>query len=142
MPLSPQKAREYLFQLLYSWDLNPEPLQSSDNESWSKIMQSELHLSARELKELKAKACAIFKHYAQLDPLITEQSQSYEFARIQSVEKTILRLCLYELVVSQELPPKVALAEAIRLTRKFSTAEAADFVNAILDALYKKRIDL
>lgn len=140
MALSPQKAREYLFQLLYSWDLNPEPLRSSDNEEWSKIMQAELHISARELKELKEKACTVFKHYAQLDSLITEQSQSYEFARIQSVEKTILRLCLYELIAAQELPPKVALAEAIRLTRKFSTAEAADFVNAILDALYKKHV--
>lgn len=140
MALSPQKSREHLFQLLYSWDLNPEPLQDSCAScSWAEIMQRELRLSAHELASLKARACAIIAHYPMLDPLLAEQSTSYEFVRIQSVEKTILRLALYELMIERSIPSKVAIAEAIRLSRKFSTAEAAHFINAILDALYKKQ---
>ncbi len=37
-----------------------------------------------------------------------------------------------------DIPPKVAIAEAVRLARKFSSAEAAAFINAVLDCLYKK----
>lgn len=142
MALSPQKSREYLFQILYSWDLNPEPLRpllEEPSEEWMEIMQHELGLSARELAELKKRALTIIKHYPTLDPILAEQSESYAFARIQSVEKNILRLALYELTLDDAIPPKVAIAEAIRLCRKFSTAESADFVNAILDALYKKQ---
>lgn len=140
MALSPQKMREHLFQLLYSWDLNPLPLQDpSSSDLWEETMQRELRLSSQELAQLKARASAIVDHYPTLDPLLAEQSTSYEFARIQSVEKTILRLALYELMIERSIPPKVAIAEAMRLSRKFSTVESALFINAILDALYKKQ---
>lgn len=140
MALSPQKTREFLFQLLYSWDLNPDPLDDNYADDWAKTMQTEFKLSAKELTALKTRANTIVRHYPTLDPLVAEQSsQAYEFSRIQSVEKTILRLALYELLIEKTLPPKVSIAEAIRLSRKFSTAESAHFINAILDALYKKQ---
>lgn len=140
MALSPQKTREYLFQLLYSWDLNPDPLSETHPDDWAKTMQTELRLSAKELAALKTRASAIIEHYPTLDPLLAAQSsEAYEFSRIQSVEKTVLRLALYEIMIEKIIPPKVSIAEAIRLSRKFSTAESAHFINAILDALYKKQ---
>jgi transcription antitermination protein NusB len=49
----------------------------------------------------------------------------------------VLRLALYEMLHDDQIPPKVAIAEAIRLSRKFSTPESSSFINAILDAIYK-----
>ena len=65
-------------------------------------------------------------------------SLNYDFDRIQTVTKNILRLAVFELFFDPSIPPKVAIAEAIRLSRKFSTPESAAFVNALLDHLYRQ----
>src|SRR5690606_29501809 len=59
------------------------------------------------------------------------------FERIPRVERNILRLAVFELLHDPSVPPTVAIAEAIRLTRKFATPEAATFINAVLDAIFK-----
>jgi N utilization substance protein B len=71
-----------------------------------------------------------------IDEKITSLSPDYSFARISRVEKTILRLGVYEILFDDLIPPLVAISEAIRLTRKFGTPESARFVNAILDRVY------
>ncbi len=70
-----------------------------------------------------------------LDAKIAAASQEYALDRISKVERNVLRLGVFEL--QSELPPKVALSEAIRLCRKFGSPEGADFVNAVLDQIYK-----
>jgi N utilization substance protein B len=55
------------------------------------------------------------------------------------VERNLLRLGAYEIYFSKSVPPKVAISEAVRLARKFASSESANFINAILDALYKKK---
>jgi N utilization substance protein B len=72
---------------------------------------------------------------AGLDAKISAASKEYQFDRISSVEKNALRLGAFEMLCDDEVPPKVAIAEAIRLCRKFATAESAQFVNAILDGV-------
>ena len=52
----------------------------------------------------------------------------------------MLRLAVYEMLYLSSLPPKVSIAEAIRLTRKYSTAESSSFINAVLDAIYQTEI--
>jgi N utilization substance protein B len=53
-----------------------------------------------------------------------------------------LRLGIFEIFFDSEIPAKVAIAEAIRLCRKFGTPESSQFVNAILDGVYKKHAAL
>ena len=77
------------------------------------------------------------KRISGLDEQIGKASIEYAFDRIQVVERNILRLGLYEILFDDEVPPKVAISEAIRLARKFGTPEAASFINAILDNIYK-----
>jgi N utilization substance protein B len=74
-----------------------------------------------------------------IDSLIKEQSKEYDFERIPRIERTVLRLGIYELLYSTTVPSKVAISEAIRLSRKFATPESATFVNAVLDAIYTHR---
>jgi transcription antitermination protein NusB len=79
-------------------------------------------------------------HLEEIDLMISNTSHSYAFERIQSVERNVLRLGVFELFFDPSIPPKVAIAEAMRLARKFGTKESAVFVNAILDTLYKQSI--
>ena len=53
------------------------------------------------------------------------------------VERTILRLAMYELLYRQDVPARVAISEALDLTRQFGEDNAAAFVNGILDAAAK-----
>ncbi len=132
MALPQKKFRELVFQILYSLDLG-----SSNQEEVIELMMGELTLTKKIAIEGFHRACAIREKQPEIDALIAKITHSYAFSRIQTVERNILRLSIYELLYDQEIPPKVAIAEALRLAKKFSTPESASFVNAILDNLYK-----
>jgi len=132
MPLPPQKFREALFQILYSSDFDSQP------DEMIAFMMGELKATHRAMAEAQAQANQIVAQLPKIDPLIASASTEYPFERISRVERTILRLGLFELFFTPSLPPKVAIAEAIRLCRKFGTPESSQFVHAILDGVYKK----
>lgn len=135
MALSQQKFREIVFQLLYSQEII-----SPDENLMLELMMAELAVSKKNVRLAQERVGKIKLLLSEIDSLITSVSTSYDFDRIQVVTKNILRLAVYELLYDEDIPPKVAIAEAIRLSRKFNTAESASFVNAVLDQLYKKNL--
>ena len=76
----------------------------------------------------------------ELDEQISSVAQKWKLSRIAFVDRSILRLGLYELLYSADVPPKVAIDEAINLAKKFSTTQSGSFVNGILDRLYNARL--
>lgn len=135
MAIPIQKLREAVFQLLYSMEFH----KSSDDELMHMLMQ-ELKITKKNASLALEKTKKIVAHQEQIDTLMKAQVESYEISRIHSVERTILRLAIYECIVEKSLPLEIAIAEAKRLVRKFSTQDAEAFVQAILDAIYKKEI--
>lgn len=133
MPLPPQKFREAVFQILYSQDF-----EIGMEEEMVPFMMQELKTTRRAMADAHARAGLVSAKLGEIDPLIAAGSTEYAFERISRVERTILRLGLFELLWDDSIPPKVAIAEAIRLCRKFGTPESSQFVNAILDGVYKK----
>ncbi|HNA62576.1 MAG TPA: transcription antitermination factor NusB [Rhabdochlamydiaceae bacterium] len=131
--LTPQKNREIVFHLLYSADFTP-----SETAELFPFLMEHHKISKKTLFHAQTEVSDLKLRLSDIDKLIQETAKDYEFDRIPKVEKNILRLGIYELCFSKEIPPKVAISEAIRLTRKFATAESAHFVNAILDTLYKR----
>ena len=132
MALSQQKFREIVLQVLYSQDLG------RPNEAlMTELMMAELAVSKKNVRLAQERVQLIRDRLSEIDPLISSISTSYDFERIQIVTKNILRLGVFELLFDDQIPPKVAIAEAIRLSRKFSTPESASFVNALLDHLYQ-----
>ena len=132
MPLPVQKFREIVFQILYS-----QGFSTSDAEETILMLMKELKVTRRSVSQAQEKAKQIQAKMEEIDPKIQGASKEYSFDRISRVEKTVLRLGLYEMLYDSLIPPKVAIAEAIRLTRKFGTPESAHFVNAILDKIYQ-----
>lgn len=135
MALAQQKFREIVLQILYSQDI-AQPEEALMTE----LIMEELSVSKRNVRAAQERVLKIREKLPEIDTLISSFSISYDFSRIQMVTKNILRLGVFELLFDQEIPPKVAIAEAIRLSRKFSTAESAAFVNAILDQLHQQRL--
>jgi len=133
MALPPQKFREIVFQLLYSQGFAP-----IESEESIPFMMNELKVTKRVMLDVHARIDKILEKYSEIDRKLETASTSYSFDRISRVEKTILRLGVFEILFDEAIPDKVAIAEAIRLSRKFGTPESAHFVNAILDDIYKK----
>ncbi len=137
MGLTPHKMREIVFHLLYSSDFNPSEIGSGQEESFPILMQHH-KVTKKCLYTAQAHAQEIRGQLGKIDQMISETATQYEFERIPRVERNILRLGIFEICFSTAVPPKVAISEAVRLTRKFASSESANFINAILDALYKK----
>lgn len=131
MSLPLQKFREIVFLTLFS-HLTGDPVESET----VKLYMEQLKTSKANIMDGYKKAMAIQEKYPEIDELLTKHTEAFEFERIQTVEKTALRFGAYELLFDKEVPPKVAISEALRLTKKFSTSSAVAFVNAILDRVY------
>lgn len=128
MAIPQQKFREIVFQLLYSYDL----AETSDEDMLPFLMH-EFKVTRKTLLEAQTKKSLIQEKLENLDRLIATTAIDYDFHRISRIEKNVLRLALFEMLHDESVPGKVAIAEAIRLVRKFSSPEGASFVNAILD---------
>ena len=126
-----QKQREIIFQILYSMDFTGD-----FDEGLLDLIAIKLKVAKSHVRAAYAKVQGIQKHLPDIDAKIQRCALSYAFERILSVEKNILRLGFYE-ICYEKVPGKVAIAEAIRLCKKFATPESTKFINAILDAEYK-----
>lgn len=132
MALPQEKFRELVFQLLYSRDQG-----DAADKAMAKMMMKELSVTKKTVLQAQERVAAIVEVQDELDTKIGGASESYEFDRIQLVERNVLRLGVYELIYDDAVPAAVVISEAIRLCRKFGTREAAKFVNAVLDHLHK-----
>ncbi|MGH2507517.1 MAG: transcription antitermination factor NusB, partial [Ktedonobacteraceae bacterium] len=75
----------------------------------------------------------------ELDGLLRSQAEHWRLERMAAVDRNILRLGLYELLHSPEIPHPVVLDEALELARRFSTMDSVSFINGILDGILKSR---
>ena len=64
---------------------------------------------------------------------ITKYTANYELKRISAVDRNILRMAIYEMLYAVDVPPIVAINEAIDIAKKFGTEESGKFVNGVLD---------
>ncbi len=131
MVLPLQKLREIVFHLLYSSDFE------SQSEDVFPFLMQHHQVTKKSLYQAQEVVSEIKKLQDTIDASITKYSKEYEFDRIPRVEKNVLRLGIYEMLYAKEVPPKVAISEALRLARKFATAESSQFINALLDTIYK-----
>jgi N utilization substance protein B len=71
----------------------------------------------------------------QLDALISKFSRNYQLSRLAAVDRNILRLAVYEILYNSEVPPVVAINEAIELAKQYGSEESGRFVNGVLDRI-------
>jgi N utilization substance protein B len=76
----------------------------------------------------------VWRRREELDEVITRFSQHWRIQRIARVELTILRLAIYEMLHEPDVPLRVAINEAIELSKRFGDDNSRNFVNGILDA--------
>jgi N utilization substance protein B len=125
------KAREVALQMLYQRDYNPE--------ADARVLKE---MIADEIEEESVRGfcwtlvAGVLEHQAQLDEQITEAAENWSLERMASTDRNALRIGAFELLML-DTPPRVAIDEAIELSRKFGSKQSAQFVNGILDRLLK-----
>jgi N utilization substance protein B len=79
-----------------------------------------------------------WQHRHEIDRMISDCSEHWSVSRMSKVDRSILRMAVYELLYCDDIPPKVTLNEAIDLGKTYGSENSGAFINGILDALYGK----
>lgn len=129
-----RKARECTLQVLFQLDFMDGDFQEIQDEYWAP------RKGPKEVEEYSRWLVnGILSHREEIDALIKSVSQHWSLGRMTAVDRNILRMAVYELIYEKNMVPAVVINEAIEIAKKFSTSEAADFVNGLLDAVRKKQ---
>jgi transcription antitermination factor NusB len=129
------KARELAVQGLYQLDVQgPEAL----NRMGDFFVENDPDELVRKLAMDWTKGT--WENLAQCDELIVSSTIKWGLSRLCLVDKSILRLSVYQLKFCPDIPHKVVINEAIELAKKFSTDKSPGFVNGVLDAVLKKLV--
>ncbi|SDF71386.1 transcription antitermination factor NusB [Desulfovibrio legallii] len=79
----------------------------------------------------------VWREQERLDAAIARHARNWRLDRMGRVELTLLRLAVYEMLFRPDVPPKVAINEALELSREYGADTAKNFINGILDAVAK-----
>lgn len=84
----------------------------------------------------------VISHRARLDELIETYSQGWDLDRMPIVDRNLIRMAIYEMLYSEDVPDAVAIDEALDLARSLSTDESATFINGVLAQIAKAKPSL
>ena len=134
---SRRKARECALQMLFAADVAEMPADNVVRSYWAELGESDLDQTARDFATRLA--LQTLSNLELLDERIRSRAEHWRISRMAVVDRNILRLAVYEFLY-EPTPRTVAINEALEIARRFSTYEATQFINGILDAI-KRDLD-
>lgn len=128
------QGRELALQVLYQVDL----LQTFSEDERERFLTE--HAEGHDVREFaKSLVDGVGLHRPAIDLEIEEVAKNWELGRMAIIDRNILRMGVLELCYrSAEIPPKVAINEAVDLAKKYSTKNSSAFVNGILDKIRER----
>jgi N utilization substance protein B len=127
-----RRAREAAFQALYQ----AENGQDSPAEALGRIL-SERRSGPEVVEYARALVDIVCEHGGEIDAAITGLLDRWDFGRLASVDRAILRVGAGELLYRPDVPAEVVIDEAIEIAGKYSTEHSGGFVNGVLDRLWR-----
>lgn len=126
-----RKARECALQMLFQFDLARQPVDELIRTYWGELAEA-----AEDVKDFANDlVIGVVNHLSEIDERIRHRTEHWRISRMAVVDRNLLRLAVYEFVYQPSTPKTVAINEALEIARRFSTHEATQFVNGILDAI-------
>ena len=133
-------ARTIAMQSLYEWDFN-----KMKNEELPALIKNNLREFAPDFDDngfTNHLVKGVVNHLDEINSLITKYAPEWPLEQITVVDRNILRIGIYELRFSGgEIPPKVAINEAIELAKTFGGESSGKFVNGVLGTIFKEMTD-
>lgn len=129
-----QRSREIAMELLFGMALS----KNSYEETIENFVEDyEMDLTTIDLEYVKSTVKVVSDNLEKIDGIITESLVNWKLDRISRVNLTILRLAVGEMLYVEDVPEKVAINEAIELTKKYSDEKSVSFINGVLDKAFK-----
>ncbi len=143
---SRRRGRSIALQILYQadWNSHMRPEDASEFaekslEEYEKALAPEGASADPEIRGFTAMlVTGVLGRRREIDSIIARFSAKWKLERMAAVDRNILRLGIFELCYLDEVPPKVAINEAVELAKKFGDAGSPGFVNGILDAVFQE----
>jgi len=123
-----REAREFLLAALYRCEFVPATLEELFEETDPGEQRNYIETVYNGIRDRQH----------DIDHMLGEKTIGWKFERLAVLDRNILRLGVYELLYFDDVPPEVALDEAIELAKKFGTEQARKFINGILDRIWKE----
>lgn len=128
-------ARAIIMQVLYQWDFRGKPSAAIPAIIEQCVAEFGVGLDDN-LAYIQETAEAIIDRLADIDQVIAEYADNWPIEQMSLVDRNILRIGVYELKISDQIPAKVAINEAIELAKNYGGPTSGKFVNGILGSLY------
>jgi len=125
-----RKSRESALQYLYQREVVPQ-------DSWKDLAHFKSHflLNREDDAFLDRVVQGVLTHCREIDQLIERYSEHWRLERIALIDRTLLRIAIFELLYCDDVPPKAALNEAVDLAKQYGSENSGSFVNGILDRI-------
>lgn len=129
-----REGREAAVQFLYQLDANQDQPDALAPHFWElRSTPGKRAGSARTRAFTEELVAGVMGHREEIDGRIKKYAANYELHRIAAVDRSILRLAIYEMLYCYDVPPVVSINEAIEIAKRFGSEESGRFVNGILD---------
>jgi len=129
-----RQARELALQLLYELDVRGDADPGPVIDAFWQRQQA--HDAVRAFADTLVRG--VKEHQPKIDELIGRFAEHWELDRMAVVDRNVLRSGIWELLWGVDVPPKVAINEALEIARRFSTEESTRFVNGLLDRVRRE----
>jgi transcription antitermination protein NusB len=136
-------AREWAMQFLFQNDLaiieNKEKAldfflsQMNDTEVFD--VPSEAKLLRKAARTVRIIVDGILENITEIDLIISEYSAKWTITRMNTVDRNILRVAVYEMLYCPNVPPVVSINEAVEIGKIYGTDNTASFINGVLNAV-------
>ena len=141
--LDRSRARAWVLQVHYRWESEAsresakQPSPRSFEQSLRNVLATR-RVSPRRLPYVRRVVGVLDARLAEIDAMLREALDNWRLERLSAIDRAVLRIGAAEMLFVDEVPPKVAIQEAIRLAESYGGDESPRFVNGVLDALYKR----
>jgi N utilization substance protein B len=131
-----RETREWIIQFLFQLDFNPEPIDIALKDFWAEKNPSE-----REKNYAEEIIKGVVQHKDELDDRLSQYAKRWDSERMGAVDRTVMRVALFEMLYRDDIPPVVSINEAVHFAKDFSSFQSGRFVNGVLDRIRKNLID-
>lgn len=132
--LDRSRARAWILQIHYRWE--SAGARGTLAEALGVTMATR-HVSPRRLPYVRRVVALLDQHLREVDEALRSALDNWRIERLSAMDRAVLRIGATEILFVEDVPPKVAIQEAIRLAEAYGGDESPRFVNGVLDALYK-----
>ena len=132
-----REMREHIFKLLFLNEFNGSEEMPQQIQLYFDGLED---LSPMEQTYMENKYAKITEKLEELDSILNEKSAGWKTKRMSKVDLNILRLAVYEMKYDEDVPVKVAINEAIEISKSFGGEDSASFVNGILGKIARESL--